>query len=83
MDVPNETIMDNAIADRLRTDRFASILDVFISEHLFEPKFPSGWFPFSISCYLNVAKRRTDAPASCRVYSNRDSTGSISLGRQI
>jgi len=69
MDVPNETIMANAIADRLRTDRFASIRDVFISVHLFEPKFPVGWFSFSISCCLKVAKRRTVAAAFCRVYS--------------
>jgi hypothetical protein len=60
MEVPNETIMANAIADRLSTDRFASIRDVFISVHLFEPKFPVGWFSFSISCCLKVAKRRTD-----------------------
>jgi hypothetical protein len=47
MDVPNETIMDNAIADRLRPERFTNIRDVFISVHLFEPKFPIGWFSFS------------------------------------
>jgi hypothetical protein len=44
MDVPNETAIANAIADRLRPEQFTSIRDVFISVHLFEPKFPIGWF---------------------------------------
>jgi hypothetical protein len=37
MEMPNETIMDNAIAGKLRTERFARIVDVFISLHLCEP----------------------------------------------
>jgi len=78
MYVPNETIMNIAIAATLRTDRVMSIRDVFISVHLFEPKFPIEWFSCSISWCLSVSKKWTDATAPCRAYANRCSASSIS-----
>jgi len=61
MDVPNETIMNIAMAGTLRTDRFMSIREVFISVHLFEPKFPTGWSSCCISWCLSVSKKWPDA----------------------